>query len=166
MRRLFTLSTLAAASAAGPALADATLSFTLPRQSVAEYHKPYVAVWLERADQSAVATAAVWYDTEREQSGRRFLKEMSQWWRKIGRGMTLPADGVSGATRAPGPQSIKLDSTVARLPPGDYAVVVEAVREVGGRDVVRLPVTLPLKPGVVAQAPGGKEISRLRLTVR
>ena len=25
------------------------LSFTLPRLSVAEYHRPYVAVWLEKA---------------------------------------------------------------------------------------------------------------------
>ena len=37
--------------------------------NVAEYHRPYVAVWLERADQSFVGNLAIWYDVEQEQRG-------------------------------------------------------------------------------------------------
>ena len=52
----------------------------------------------------------------------------------------LPADGVSGATRAPGRQTIAVPGARLRnLQPGQYNIVVEAARELGGREVVRVP---------------------------
>ena len=55
-------------------------------------------------------------------------------------GMSLPADGVSGATRAPGRQTIAVPGARLRnLQPGQYNIVVEAARELGGREVVRVP---------------------------
>jgi hypothetical protein len=52
------------AAVAAPALAaDLTVSVEVPRLSVAAYHRPYVAVWIERPDeQVAVRTVAVWYE--------------------------------------------------------------------------------------------------------
>ena len=137
------LTTAALASAAAPALAaDLTVSVELPTIRVASYHRPYVAVWIEREDQTAVRTLAVWYQQTRnsEGEGKDWLKDIRTWWRKGGRAMTLPADGISGATRAPGRQTITVPGARLRdLPPGQYNIVVEAARELGGREVVRAP---------------------------
>ena len=88
--------------AAWPALAaDVKLSIEIPRLTVAEYHRPYVAVWLERADQSFVGNIAVWYDLKlKDNEGTKWLKDMRQWWRRSGRELSMPVDGLSSATRA------------------------------------------------------------------
>ena len=46
--------------------ADLSVKFDLPQLNVAEYHKPYVAIWLERADQSVAANLAVLYDLKKD----------------------------------------------------------------------------------------------------
>jgi hypothetical protein len=133
-----------AAIGAAPAMAaDLNVTVEVPRLSVAEYHKPYVAIWIEAADASAAGTLAVWYDADsKEDKGVKWLKDMRQWWRKAGREMTFPADGVSGATRAPGPQKVVFSGAkgaLKSLKPGQYNLVVEAAREVGGHEAVRVP---------------------------
>ncbi len=86
---------------AGPALAaDVQLTVAIPRLNVAEYHRPYVAIWLERPDQSFVGNVAVWYDLKlKDNEGTKWLKDMRQWWRRIGRDLKMPVDGLSSATR-------------------------------------------------------------------
>lgn len=135
-------SVVASLAAATPAAAgDLTVTVEIPRINSASYHRPYVAIWIERPDQTAVRTLAVWYDVGLpNQEGKDWLKDMRTWWRKQGRAMTLPADGVSGATRAPGRQTVTIPAARLRdLPAGQYAIVVEAARELGGREVVRVP---------------------------
>ena len=129
---------------ATPALAaDLELSLEIPRLTVAEYHRPYVAVWIENPDKTAVKTLAVWYDVKlKNNEGQKWLKDMRQWWRRAGRDMSLPADGVSAATRAPGKHQVVFKGGAAplgNLPAGQYNLVVEAARELGGREVVRVP---------------------------
>ena len=52
-----------AALFAGQALAaELTVTVAVPRLEVAEYHRPYVAVWIERPDHSVAANLVVWYD--------------------------------------------------------------------------------------------------------
>ncbi len=138
------LTSAAFALTAAPALAaDLRVDIEIPRLSAAEYHAPYVAVWIESPDQTAVGTLQVWYDVElRNNEGLTWLAEMRTWWRKSGRTLTMPADGVSGATRAPGRHSVSFrgNHTLLRdLPAGQYNIVVEAARELGGREVVRVP---------------------------
>jgi len=159
----------AAASAVPVAAADLTITFDLPRQKIAEYHRPYVAIWLERPDQTVAGTLAVLYETGREAHGQRYLKELRQWWRKVGRELTFPVDGVSGATRAPGPQVMTFKASagaLATLPPGQYELVVEAAREAGGRESLRLPLTWPAKRGQAAKTAGASELGAVRLTAR
>ena len=61
------------------------VSIEIPRLNVAEYHRPYVAVWLEKPDQSFVGNIAVWYDLKlKDNEGTKWLKDMRQWWRKSG----------------------------------------------------------------------------------
>lgn len=142
MRKLtLALSASAAAAVAGPALAaDLTVSVEIPRLSVAAYHRPYVAVWIERPDNTAVRTMAVWYETSNVAEGKDWLKDMRTWWRRGGRAMTMPADGISSATKAPGRHTVTLPGARLRdLPAGQYVMVVEAARELGGREVVRVP---------------------------
>ena len=64
--QLGALGTLAAGSSAWAATVQ--LKLDLPRLNVAEYHRPYVAVWVEKAGESgpAVAQLAVWYDIKKQ----------------------------------------------------------------------------------------------------
>ena len=130
-----------------------TVDLTLPQQNVAEYHKPYVAGWIEDGTGKVGQTLFVWYDVKkRDGGGEKYLKDLRTWWRKAGRDATMPIDGVSGATRAPGRQTLTLDTAtmLKNLPAGQYSLVVEAAREAGGHDLVKVPVTW--NP---AQAAGG-----------
>jgi hypothetical protein len=136
------LAAAAVTTVAAPALAaDLTVTIEIPRLSVAAYHRPYVAVWIENpADQVAVRTLAVWYEQVKPDEGLNYLKDLRTWWRKGGRAMRMPADGVSGATRAPGRQTITIPAArLAGIAAGQYNIVVEAAREQGGREAVRVP---------------------------
>ncbi len=141
--------------------ADLAVKFEIPQLNVAEYHRPYVAMWLERADQSVAANLAVLYDVKKkDNAGTKWVKDMRTWWRKAGRDVTLPLDGVSGATRAVGEQTISFGPArtgIDKLPPGDYKLVIEAAREAGGRELVRVPFTLPLKKGKQSFTARGQE---------
>ncbi|KEQ53933.1 DUF2271 domain-containing protein [Sphingobium chlorophenolicum] len=144
---VLTGSVLGAATAlAAPATAQTLdVTLTLPRLSVAEYHRPYVAVWLEKEGAPA-RTLSVLYDVDkRNNGGVKWLRDIRMWWRASGRSLTLPADGISGATRAPGTH--KLSFAVGTLAPGKYTVAVEAARENGGREVVRVPLNVTAAGG-------------------
>src|SRR5690606_6386101 len=120
--------------------AELSLDVEIPRLEVAEYHRPYVAVWIEREDASVAANLAVWYQQDkpdnRGESGTKWLPDLRQWWRRSGRALTLPVDGVTGATRPVGTHTLQFSSDSAplnALGAGQYNVVIEAAREVGGR---------------------------------
>ena len=89
------LTTASLSAAAAPALAaDLSVSIELPRINSAAYHRPYVAVWIEKPDQSAVQTLAVWYHPGSRNSqgdGTDWLRDLRAWWRKGGRAMAMPA---------------------------------------------------------------------------
>lgn len=171
MKRSISLLTFAGAAVGAPAMAaDLNVTVELPKLNVAEYHKPYVAIWIENpADSAAAGTLAVWYDAKnREDNGAKWLKDMRQWWRKAGREMSFPADGVSGATRAPGPQKLVFSGAkgaLKSLKPGQYNLVVEAAREVGGHEAVRVPFIWG-KPGKPASAKGSAELGAVTVSVK
>ena len=150
--------------------AELELTVEIPQLNVAEYHRPYAAIWVEGEGQSVAANLAVWYDqqTSKQEKGTTWLKDLRQWWRKSGRDLTMPVDGVSGATRAPGVHRVAFPSShpgLAKLPPGNYNLVVEAAREVGGREIVRIPFQWP-KPSGPAKVSGEHELGQVQLTVK
>jgi len=152
--------------AATPALAQSlSVAVEIPRIASASYHRPYVAIWIERPDQTAVQTLAVWYDIALPAGeGKDWLKDMRTWWRRGGRAMTMPADGISGATRAPGRHTVSIPAARLRsLPAGQYLMVVEAARELGGREAVRVPFRWG-GPNT-ANATGSTELGAVRVTV-
>ncbi|MDM4769280.1 DUF2271 domain-containing protein [Solimonas sp. SE-A11] len=167
--------------------ANLDLTIEIPRLDVAEYHRPYVAVWLEREDKSVAANLAVWYQQPKKgekvpaaaaagapggmqgaaanpQGGAKWLPDLRQWWRRSGRELTLPADGITGATRAPGEHAMSFN--VADLPAGQYKLVVEAAREEGGRELVDVPFQVPAKDAQVIKAKGSRELGAISLSVK
>lgn len=154
----------------GAVAADLSVKFELPQLNVAEYHKPYVAMWIEKADGTVASTLAVLYDVKKkDNAGEKWVKDMRTWWRKAGRETKLPIDGVSGATRAPGTHTLSFGPArhgIDKLPAGDYKLVVEAAREAGGRELVRVPFTLPAKGKVAAKAAGKEELGAVSINIQ
>ncbi len=150
--------------------ADLALKLDVPQLNVAEYHKPYIAAWMENADQKVVTNLAVLYDTKKkDKAGEKWLKDMRQWWRKSGRELTMPVDGVSGATRAPGEHTLTFPvqkDALNKLPAGQYTLVVEAAREAGGRELVKVPVAWPPKGAQEYAAKGKEELGNVVVQVK
>lgn len=147
--------------------AELKIDVEIPRLQVAEYHRPYVALWLEQANKNHVANLAVWYDLKlKDNEGEKWLKDMREWWRRSGRSLEMPVDGVSGATRAVGTHRLTFDDSktpLKDLPAGEYRLVVEAAREVGGRELLRLPFSWPPQKTEKRQAQGESELGTVTL---
>ncbi|MFY8299713.1 DUF2271 domain-containing protein [Pseudoalteromonas sp. SS15] len=145
------------------------VSVELPRLDVAEYHKPYVAVWIENDSNKVVSNLAVWYDLDmRNNEGEKWLKDMRQWWRRTGRNLDLPVDGMSGATRGPGTHQMRFSLEQAQLqslPAGNYRLRVEAAREVGGRELINLPFTWPQTKATTFKQAGNSELGAISFTI-
>jgi hypothetical protein len=150
--------------------AELALKLEIPQLNVAEYHRPYVAVWLESPDQKVLSNLAVLYDVKKKDNGgAKYLKDMRQWWRKSGRDVAMPLDGVSGATRAPGEHTLTFPGAKAaldKLPAGQYQVVVEAAREAGGRELLRLPFQWPPKSNQSIPARGKEELAAVAVQLK
>ncbi|VTU24434.1 putative periplasmic protein [Variovorax sp. PBL-E5] len=149
-------------------------SIEIPRLNVAEYHRPYVAAWIERADNSMAGTLAVWYDVRTrtnnpEGEGTKWLKDLRQWWRRGGRELSMPVDGVTGATKPAGKQQLNFTEGMGAMPqlaPGAYKFVVEAAREVGGREVVSIPFQWPPTTASQSSASGKEELGEIKLELK
>jgi hypothetical protein len=214
--------------------AEMNIAVELPKLEVAEYHRPYVAMWIEREDQSFVANFSLWYQEKRGggpggaggagaggaapggagrqggegrpagggpggpgggsaggpsggspggggssgpggpgaggggEGGTKWLNELRTWWRKNGREQTFPIDGVTGPTKPAGIQQLKFTgdkAPLATLAPGKYRLVVEAAREGGGREVVRVPFDWPAKNAQSLTGKGTSELGTVALNV-
>ena len=62
------------------------INVEVPKLNVAEYHRPYVAVWLEGADQKVAANLSVWYQQtgNSEGHGTKWLPDLRHHWRRSG----------------------------------------------------------------------------------
>lgn len=164
MRISVTLGLSALALSSAPALAaEAKVSFEIPKKSAKTYRKPYLAVWLEDANGKQVKVLKVFHDQHR--IGPKWLPELKTWWRRGGRAMDIPADGISSPTRAPGRHTLNLGS-MRGVKAGKYAIVVEAAREKGGREIVKVPFNW--KPGgsVNGSASGSNEVGKVTVSIK
>ena len=160
--------------ATAPAAYAATLDVNVevPKLNVAEYHRPYVAVWIEDAEQKAAANLSVWYQqtANAEGHGTKWLPDLRQWWRKSGRTLQVPVDGVTGPTRPVGKHQLSFSDRqpqLRALPAGQYSLVVEAAREVGGRELLKIPFTWPAKGAPqTGKAQDTSELGAITLTVK
>ena len=165
MSRLLVAALLATAAGAASA-ADLTVNVEIPNLPVAEYHRPYVAIWVEDGTQAIAANLALWYQLRGDHT--KWLPDLRQWWRRGGRDVKVPVDGLTGATRPAGQHILKFDAAaepLSKLKPGKYELVVEAVREVGGREAVRIPFEWPIKAARKGAAQGKTELGAVALTL-
>ena len=151
--------------------AELTVEVEIPSMTVAEYHRPYVAVWVEGADQKVAANLSVWYQqtSNAEGHGTKWLPDLRQWWRKSGRTLQVPVDGVTGPTRPAGKHEVSFAASQPQLKdlaPGEYTLVVEAAREVGGRELVKIPFSWPARAAQTGKAQGTTELGAVTLAVK
>jgi hypothetical protein len=78
----------------------------------------------------------------------------------------MPVDGVSAATRTAGNHKLSFGDNKAPLKglaPGAYRLVIEAAREVGGRELLRIPFQWPPTGPIHAIAEGKTELGTIAL---
>ncbi len=152
--------------------AELQISVEIPQLKVAEYHRPYVAVWIEGTDQKVAANLSVWYQqrSNSEGHGTKWLPDLRQWWRKSGRSLKVPVDGVTGPTKPAGKHQLAFNDRhpqLAGLAAGEYTLVVEASREVGGRELLKIPFRWAARPTAQkGSAQGSSELGAVALTVK
>lgn len=150
--------------------ADLAIKLDVPQLNVAEYHRPYIAAWMENADQKVVANLTVLYDVrKKDNGGAKYLKDLRQWWRKTGHDLQMPMDGLSGATKAPGEYTLTFPLAKAaldKLPAGQYQLVLEAAREAGGREQVKVPLQWPPTSAQNLAASGKEELGAVTVMLK
>ncbi len=137
------------------AAAEVEVDINVPVINTAEYHRPYVAIWLEDANRRTILNLALWLEKE------KWHRDLRSWWRRGGSKLALPVDGVSGATRKPGTYTV---SGKPRLTSGRYVLNVESVREVGGREHLRFPFDWEGKK-IQLQQEGTSELGPATVTI-
>ncbi|ABE48695.1 MULTISPECIES: DUF2271 domain-containing protein [Methylobacillus] len=161
---------IAATFAGASHAAGLDVKVTIPRVNAAEYHRPYLAIWVETPNQDIATTLSVWYAKDKaENKGTKWLKDLRQWWRKGGRDLSMPLDGVSGATKPVGEHTLSYTEGKApleKLAPGEYNLVVEAVREKGDRELVRVPFKWPVQQAESLTASGQSELGAISLQLK
>jgi hypothetical protein len=139
--------------ASGVKAAQHEITLQLPQIETSQYHRPYVAVWVEDAKQQPVRLIALWVEKP------DWLKDLRRFWRKIGRSDSALVDAVSGATQKPGTYTLQWDGKDDQGQPlgsGQYQLLVEAAREQGGRSLVKHEFILPAKGAVIEIAADGE----------
>ncbi|MEM9310450.1 MAG: DUF2271 domain-containing protein [Pseudomonadota bacterium] len=163
MRKVLISGAASFAFAASPVAADeGTVTYEVPRQDVSNYRKPYIAVWLEDSARKQVKVYAVYFD--QSSFGDKWLPDLKTWWRRGGRAMKTPVSGVTRPTRGPGEYKLKIGSLSA-LPEGRYALVIEAARENGGREIVKMPFDWTQGEMVSVSSNGSSELGRISLSI-
>ncbi len=143
---------------------ELVVRFELAKSEGYDYHRPYVAVWLEDEEGKPVRTGLLFLETK--QPGPQWHRELIRWYRNDqARRETDETDligTVSGATRGPGEYKVVFDGLDDRgkaLKPGKYVLLLEASREHGEYQLIRSGLTLGKEPIGVTKLKGGVEIS-------
>ena len=94
---------------------------------------------------------------------------MRLWWRRTGRDLEQPVDGVTAATRNPGVHKLSFTEgqvPLGKLAAGEYRLVVEASREHGGREVVTVPLQWPPASATRSEVRGEHELGTIAVQLK
>ncbi len=119
-----------------PAQADAwpkdfqvSINVEIKASTQSRSKRPYVAIWIQDANEKIVRTVAIWGNRD------RYISELSHWFAAVGGDQSFDLfKSISRATRAAGKYTVVwngLDDQGKPLPKGDYTVCVELNRENG-----------------------------------
>lgn len=126
--------TLASTQVMAASASDLEISVQLPKITEGQYHRPYVAVWIEDSAEKSVRLIEVW----REKPD--WIKDLRRFWRKTGRSDQTLVDARTGATKGPGGYQLRWDGKDDQgnaVATGTYQLVIEAAREHGGRQLLK-----------------------------
>lgn len=135
------------------------INYEIPNQSVAEYRKPYLALWISDSNAKPVKHLRLLGDNA------RWLRELKLWWRRQGRLDDGLVDAISGATEKPASYQLEWDGRDdfgKPLAKGNYELHVEAAREHGEHELVSIPFTLS-DQGFQLQVNGKTELGKISL---
>lgn len=140
-----------AANNAASELLELKVKIELSRPAGAQYRRPYVAVWLEDADDFPVRTGLLFMMTK--QPGPRWHRELNRWYRQDNvRKLADDTDlisTISSASRGPGEYEAVFDGKDDNGKPlkaGKYTLLIEVAREHGTYQIIRQPLELGAKP--------------------
>ena len=133
------------------------IDLTIPKLDVQPYHKPYISIWLETPKRKGVETLSIWHFQEKED----WLKDLRQWWRKLGR-INRDFDSVASATRKPDSYSLTFSP---ELPAGEYRLSFEASREDGGREFLYQTIQLGQNAQQQYQLNGEHEFGPIKISI-
>ena len=136
------------------------IALQLPKISEGQYHRPYVAVWVEDSSEKSVRLIEIW----REKPD--WIKDLRRFWRKTGRADQPLVDARTGATKGPGQYRLRWDGKDDQgvaVPNGEYQLVIEAAREHGGRQLVKQKFNWD-GTAVAASVAAGNEIGQVQLS--
>lgn len=131
--------------------------FEIPDKDVADYERPYIAVWIADADRNLIRILMLAGDES------RWMEENYYWYRRFGRKAGSLVDAVAGPTRRPGEYELVwdgLDDEGEPVGPGAYVLHIEAAREHGGHQHESLDFSLGDEAFEEAIAPGD-ELGRI-----
>jgi thiamine biosynthesis lipoprotein len=138
------------------------VEYQIPALSVAEYRRPYVAVWITDTRKEPVRQLLVHGDR------LRWLREIPLWWRRAGRRDESMIDGLARPTPKQGQHMLVWDGrddSGHRVEKGEYILHIEAAREHGERELVTVPFTLTTQP-FSYQEQGAKELGRVKVSFK
>ncbi|CAM5224046.1 PepSY-associated TM helix domain-containing protein [Alishewanella longhuensis] len=141
---------------------EAEITLQIPEIETAQYYRPYVAVWVENAEQQSVKLIALW------RKEPDWLKDIRRFWRKIGRSEPELVDAMTGATRTPGKHRLTWDGKDDQgnaLAAGSYTLYVEASREQGGRSLQKIDFKLDGTPYQLTAA-AAEELGELLFIIK
>ena len=108
-------------------------------------------------------------DDPNRPGGARWLNEVREWWADSGNQLKFPVDGLTSASRAAGTYELTFSSNdpkLAKLPAGNYLLMVEAAREHGGDETVSIPFTWPVKAPQATATSGKTELGAVALALK
>lgn len=149
---------ISVSSAPWPAQQKFSIDYEIPALDVAEYRRPYVAIWIADEQGNSIRQLQLLGDG-------RWLRDLRLWWRKFGRVDDSLVDALAGATRKPGRYRIEWDGRDGqgkKVAQGNYELHLEAMREHGERETVALPFVLNGQ-SISATVKGTHEIGRVHL---
>lgn len=138
------------------------VEYQIPALNVAEYRRPYVAVWITDSSKEPVRQLLVHGDR------LRWLREIPLWWRRAGRRDESMIDGLARPTPKVGQHMLVWDGrddVGHRVEKGEYILHIEAAREHGERELVTVPFTLSSQP-FSRQEQGAKELGRVKVSFK
>jgi thiamine biosynthesis lipoprotein len=147
---------------AEPALQQSQLSLQLDYQLPDHgpgSKNPYLSIWLSDAQHQRIRQLKLHGEQQ------RWLPELRSWW-SLQRKNPLDLDSISGATRKSGRYQLQWDGRDQQgqpLKPGRYTLVLEAAREHGGYE--KLKIELDWQANAQGQLSGSKEMGLVRWQV-